>query len=61
MWYKIAQIQNEIQEFIDFYQQKYNGLFEELINAGDWYDFGGDGTVQSAEKLPGYISLRRVR
>ena len=46
---------------IGFNQEKYNFRFEELINSGDWYDFGGDGQVQSNEKLPGHMSLRRVR
>ena len=46
---------------IGFNQEKYNFRFEELINSGDWYDFGGDGVVQSNEKLPGHMSLRRVR
>ena len=46
---------------IGFNQEKYNFRFEEIINAGDWYDFGGDGVVQSNEKLPGHMSLRRVR
>jgi hypothetical protein len=46
---------------IGFNQEKYNFRFEELINSGDWYDFGGDGVVQSNEKLPGHMSLRRIR
>lgn len=46
---------------IGFNQEKYNFRFEELINAGDWYDIGGDGVVQSNEKVPGHMSLRRVR
>ena len=44
-----------------YYQQKYNGLFGELITAGDWYDFDGAGTVTAAEKMPGIYNLRRVR
>ena len=46
---------------IGFNQNKYNQLFEELVNQGDWYDFNGDGTVNSTEKFPGHISLRRTR
>ena len=46
---------------IGFNQNKYNQLFEELINQGDWYDFNGDGTVTSTEKFPGHISVRRTR
>ena len=46
---------------IGFNQNKYNQLFEELVNQGDWYDFNGDGTVTSTEKFAGHISLRRTR
>lgn len=46
---------------IGFYQEKYNFRFEELVNAGDWYDLSGDGSVSSVEKMPGHFSLRRVR
>jgi hypothetical protein len=44
-----------------YYQQKYTDLFGELIQAGDWYDFDDDGTVESKEKEPGVWNLRRVR
>lgn len=44
-----------------YYQNRADSLFEELIRAGDWYDFNEDSTVQSIEKDPGFISLRRVR
>lgn len=46
---------------IGYYQQKYSRLFDELVRAGDWYDFDNDGTVDSAEKAPGIRNLRRVR
>lgn len=46
---------------IGFYQGKYQFLFDELINAGDWYDLDGSGTVESAEKFPGNYALKRVR
>lgn len=46
---------------IGFYQGKYQFLFDELINAGDWYDLDGSGTVESAEKFPGNASLKRIR
>jgi len=46
---------------IDFYRNRADALFAELVNAGDWYDFDDDGTVQSDEKEPGYINLKRVR
>lgn len=44
-----------------YYQQKFTDLFGELIQAGDWYDFDNDATIQSSEKLPGVWNLRRVR
>lgn len=44
-----------------YYNNKAEALFNELITAGDWYDFNDDGLIQSTEKDPGYINLRRVR
>lgn len=44
-----------------YYSNRAERLFEELIIAGDWYDFDDDGTVQSDEKDPGFFNLRRVR
>ena len=61
---KIADFSNENNAErmkIGHYQQKYNELFAELITAGDWYDYDGDATVESTEKSPGQINLRRVR
>jgi hypothetical protein len=46
---------------IGFYQGKYQFLFDELINAGDWYDLNADGQVESIEKLEGDNSLKRIR
>lgn len=46
---------------IGFYQGKYQFLFDELINAGDWYDLDGSGVVESSEKFPGNYSLKRIR
>lgn len=46
---------------IGYYQGKYNLLFDELINAGDWYDLSGDGVVSKDEKMPGHYMLKRVR
>ena len=46
---------------IGFYQEKFNFLYAELINAGDWYDLSGDGIVAATEKLPGHYNLRRIR
>lgn len=61
---KIADFSNENsaeRQKIAYYQQKYNGLFGELISAGDWYDFDGNDTVDSTDKSPGIVNLRRVR
>jgi hypothetical protein len=46
---------------IGFYQGKFQLLFDELINAGDWYDVSGDGTITGEEKYPGNYMLKRVR
>jgi hypothetical protein len=46
---------------IGFYQGKFQFLFDELVNAGDWYDLDGSGAIASNEKLPGNQVLKRVR
>ena len=46
---------------IGYYQQKYQDLFMELINAGDWYDMTGTGTITTNEKDPGNMRLHRTR
>lgn len=46
---------------MSYYQNKAERLFEELIVAGDWYDFDDDSSIQSDEKSPGYSNLKRVR
>jgi len=46
---------------IGFYQAKYQLLFTELVNNGDWYDVNGDGTIAKKEKRPGNFRLHRVR
>lgn len=61
---KIADFSNEDnaeRAKIGFYQQRYNDLFGELINNGDWYNFDGAGGITSADKMPGVNNLRRVR
>lgn len=52
---------NAERQKIGHYQQKYNELLNEVISAGDWYDFDGDDTIESSEKEPGFVNLRRVR
>lgn len=44
-----------------YYRTRAEALFGELIEAGDWYDFDDDGTIQSDEKDPGFYNLRRRR
>jgi hypothetical protein len=46
---------------IGYYQEKHQFLFTELINAGDWYDVNGDGTITPTEKKPGAMRLHRTR
>lgn len=46
---------------IGFYQAKYQLLFTELVNNGDWYDVNGDGNIAATEKRPGNFRLHRVR
>jgi len=46
---------------IGFYEQKYRDRFRELIDAGDWYDWSGDNTIDSDEKAPTRTNLVRIR
>lgn len=52
---------NAERQKMGYYTQRAEKLYDELITAGDWYDFDDDGTVESAEKSPGQYNLRRVR
>jgi len=44
-----------------YYQNKADSLLQELVNAGDWYDFDDDDTITSLEKEPGRFNLKRIR
>lgn len=44
-----------------YYQNKTERLFDELIAAGDWYDFNNDSTIDSSEKSPSTVNIRRFR
>ena len=44
-----------------YYKQRAEELFLELIRNGDWYDFDGDGVLESSEIKAGNINLKRVR
>jgi hypothetical protein len=46
---------------IGFYDTKFRDLFDELIVAGDWYDFTNNGTITDAEKYPYVNNLVRRR
>ena len=46
---------------IQYYNQKFNDLFNELISIADWYDADGDGTVEDSEKAVSYFRKRRTR
>lgn len=52
---------NAERQKMGYYVQKANSLFDELVSAGDWYDFDDSGVISSAEKQPGLINLKRVR
>lgn len=53
--------ENAERQKMGYYENRATQLFLELVNSGDWYDFDGDGTVQTDEKSRGYMSLKRVR
>jgi hypothetical protein len=46
---------------IGFYDEKFRALYNELLEAGDWYDFSGDNTITANEKAPSRQNLVRVR
>jgi hypothetical protein len=52
---------NAERQKMGYYANKSETLFQELVNAGDWYDFDDDSTVESTEKQPGAYNLKRVR
>jgi hypothetical protein len=52
---------NAERQKMGYYTGKAESLLTELITAGDWYDFDGDNTVESSEKSPGQVNLKRVR
>lgn len=53
--------QNAERQKMGYYVGKADSLLAELITAGDWYDFDGDSTIESAERSPGQVALKRVR
>lgn len=61
---KVADFSNEDSaevKKIGFYREKYQSLLRTLIDAGDWYDFNGSGTITNTEKMPTRQNITRVR
>lgn len=52
---------NAERQKMGYYLQRSSQLFQELITAGDWYDFDLDGTIESTEKQPGSGVRKRIR
>lgn len=46
---------------IGFFDEKFRQMFKDLIEAGDWYDFSGSGTITNDEKAPSRVNLVRQR
>jgi len=44
-----------------YYSVQADKLLQELVSAGDFYDFDNDGTVESTEKQPGQLQFKRIR
>ena len=38
-----------------------NVLFDEIIDAGDWYDFSENGTIDTADKMAATVNRVRTR
>ena len=46
---------------IKFYKDSYNVLFDEVIDAGDWYDFSENATIDTSDKMATFTNRVRVR
>lgn len=46
---------------IEVYRSKYSELLDELLKAGDWYDYDASGSVGSTENKPAFTNYQRVR
>jgi len=59
----IAQFENEGSDVvkIEYYDKKFNDLYNELLAMADWYDFDNSGTVDADEKAYSYVQHRRTR
>jgi hypothetical protein len=50
----------EVQK-IKYYEDKFQGLYNELLALADWYDADGDGTIENSEKVWTNQTVRRSR
>jgi hypothetical protein len=50
----------EVQK-IQYYDAKFNDIFNELISIADWYDADNDGIVEADEQAVSYMRTRRSR
>ena len=50
----------EVQK-IKYYEDKFQGLFNELIALADFYDADGDGVIEDSEKVWTAQTVRRSR
>ena len=50
----------EVQK-IKYYEDKFQGLYNELLALADWYDADGDGTIENSEKVWTNQIVRRSR
>ena len=46
---------------VGFYDRRFRTLFDELIEAGNWYDWDASGVITNLEKLPNRVNLVRAR
>jgi hypothetical protein len=61
---KVADFSNENsseRQKMLFYREASDALFVEIIEAGDWYDYNSDLTVETTEKDPVRLNLVRIR
>lgn len=52
---------NAERQKMGYYAERATNLFNELVEAGDWYDFDASGVITSDEKQAAVVNLRRVR
>lgn len=46
---------------MEYYANKWESLYLELIRSGDWYDWDSSGSISDDEKSVGKINLKRIR